>query len=900
MAAYVINIRAACIGLGPRCLHKMLGWITLIQCASVCVHAAVGAGANIGPTLTFKATSVTFDSALPRPLRVLHNDVDLSPPAAVPGPEREWWLAVNNEEITASCDTAGSRTASSCTSTQLADGTTNDDGVVQCANMCNTSKICAGWNMIKDTPTSGQRGKPPLCTLIPQAAMPSAGPFYHNDPNFVCGSKSPLQPDPPSEGRVPVSQPCIGVVQNNGSTMRFCSSHENINLRYTVESNSAVSWILDLQSNGVLIELTGSASLQPSVISDNITELVWTLSSVSSAQAFIRSIDVNFAFMGVSMPGAQLYTTRQQKSWCPPGEGCQEWSGSEVSCTIGSTTCSLFQNLPLDTKLSWSPPTLPWAFQALQKPGRSAFVGAVSGNTGFAAYSTQPALPFQVFADTNATALSSLGAGAARIQTNLRCGNVLPYTIKFGLFSDISGDNMVSDDDAVIYSREQYPVADSVYRSGVIVKLDSDITSYSADAQMPRISFNDTMGYIKTLSSLIDNQTLVVHLVGWQSTGHDTGYPTYDIVNSNLGGTADLFLLAQEAKQFNTIVSYHINVDEAYENITVALADNVTKHPVPGTDDGHHNPDFVNTIIAKTPNGSNWLWGSPNGRTDPLQGGAYHISKTKDAVTGLRWQRLKRFLASIPVDRTVHSDAYRDINDSWEKDERGFIAEDEEAICGLQADSSFWASHNLSFGVEGSNGCLVGIGPVPAFNGITDYYWHGESSLGTWNRIVMGTTQGLDQDICAGGANWCQTLDWDSLALTIYTKTFVYSLRMTDMLLSNGRYSGGGNATHWPYGGGLIQYIDPDGSVFLPAVQAPPPNASKSAPTTLSSSKIRVFSSKGGDLKWTLPLTWAGKTIVSTAITKEGRTNGPAVYVNGSQLTIASVAKLTPIILELQ
>ena len=55
---------------------------------------------------------------------------------------------------------------------------------------------------------------------------------------------------------------------------------------------------------------------------------------------------------------------------------------------------------------------------------------------------------------------------------------------------------------------------------------------------------------------------------------------------------------------------------------------------------------------------------------------------------------------------------------SWEVDERGFIAEDEEATCGLQADQRWAASHNLSLGVEGGNGALVAIGPVPGFASI--------------------------------------------------------------------------------------------------------------------------------------------------------------------------------------
>ena len=128
--------------------------------------------------------------------------------------------------------------------------------------------------------------------------------------------------------------------------------------------------------------------------------------------------------------------------------------------------------------------------------------------------------------------------------------------------------------------------------------------------------------------------------------------------------------------------------------------------------------------------GTPWVWQVPQ-FSDPLQGPAYHISKAKDAASGQRWDRFKAFLEAVPVRTTLHSDAYRDINDSWEMDERGFIAEDEEAMCGLQGDQRFWAIHSLSFGVEGGNGALVAVDPVPGFNGITDYYWHGQSSLGT-------------------------------------------------------------------------------------------------------------------------------------------------------------------------
>lgn len=199
---------------------------------------------------------------------------------------------------------------------------------------------------------------------------------------------------------------------------------------------------------------------------------------------------------------------------------------------------------------SWEPPSpLPWAYNALLKAGRSAFIGGSVGSVGFSGFSSQPSLPFQAFSvtglrggegghdvdddevDHEGDEVSAFGAGPARIHTRLRCGDVLPMSFKFGFFGDITADGQVSEDDATVYSRDQYPLADAVYRAGIIVKLDSDITSYTMNENLKRVSFNDTMDYVRTLSAIADNQTIVMHLVGWQSSGHDTGYPTYDVIS---------------------------------------------------------------------------------------------------------------------------------------------------------------------------------------------------------------------------------------------------------------------------------------------------------------------------------------------------------------------------------
>jgi hypothetical protein len=64
-------------------------------------------------------------------------------------------------------------------------------------------------------------------------------------------------------------------------------------------------------------------------------------------------------------------------------------------------------------------------------------------------------------------------------KAKLRCGRVLPVTLKFGVFGDLTGDGSVGQDDAVVWTREQWPLADWIYRAGLVFKIDSDATSYA-------------------------------------------------------------------------------------------------------------------------------------------------------------------------------------------------------------------------------------------------------------------------------------------------------------------------------------------------------------------------------------------------------------------------------------
>ena len=787
-------------------------------------------------------------------------------------------------------------------------------------------------------------------------------------------------PAPPPPELLPRSVACIGAVAANGSTTTFCAAVAGeARTTYSAVNATFAAWRTTLTKPGIMVTLSGVVSVATATNSASAafgyeqSELRWTLESAHSSQMVVRALDLGYAFVGLSTPGGQHYRTRGTKSWCPLGlnatqkgypfpetkyysNGCLPWHGASSTYTVGSSTSGGFdaQQQPQQQQAPPYYTPMPWAAGNLTKTGRSAFSGGGQNSTagpavGYSSWSSQIVLPYQSFAayETGTDRPKELSSGSARINTNLRCGSTLPMTLKFGFFTDLSGDGMIDRNDAIIWTRDQYPRADWLVRQGLMTKLDNDVTSYTnggcdgSDNRrgVARATFNKTLEAVKWLSEWADNATVIMHLVGWQGSGHDTLYPSLDKLNPNVGTKAELQRLAVEAKRYNTLISYHINTDEAYQNLTAAQGCNLSLHPVPGTKDGQHNPDVVDEIMAHQPDGSQWVWFSGATHTDPLQGPSYHLSKTKDVASGRRWQRFQAFMDAVPVEQTVHADAYRDINLSFENDERGLIAEDEEAACGLQRDHDWWAQRGISMTVEGPDGSAAAVGPVPSIMHAISYYQGGPihdatvspssaegTALGQWNRLVSGGMQGIQHDIMLVNVtaenphgDWSIETGDGALELwkrSVYQRAMVASLQYTDELIHsdgcspyqdgcalNVRFRNGGNCSHWPYGGDWIRYQSAcphnNGSVFLPAVLPPPADPSgnipKDGPTSLSATKIRVFSPRGGDEAWLLPLSWAGKTISCRAIGKGAV--APTVVVSGRDLLLKAMPAATPVIL---
>jgi hypothetical protein len=161
-------------------------------------------------------------------------------------------------------------------------------------------------------------------------------------------------------------------------------------------------------------------------------------------------------------------------------------------------------------------------------------------------------------------------------------------TLKFGFFSDLTRDGAIDMNDAVVWTRQQYPRADWLMRAGLMTKIQNDMTSYTSGGcngtgnSQSRVTFNKTIDAVKWLADWTDNATVIWHMVGWQGSGHDTLYPSLNVINPNVGTRTDLDRLAKETKKYNSLISYHINTDEAYQNFSATQGCDLLDHPVSG------------------------------------------------------------------------------------------------------------------------------------------------------------------------------------------------------------------------------------------------------------------------------------------------------------------------------
>ena len=140
-------------------------------------------------------------------------------------------------------------------------------------------------------------------------------------------------------------------------------------------------------------------------------------------------------------------------------------------------------------------------------------------------------------------------------------------------------------------------------------------------------TFDEALEVIRKVHQLAPWMKQVVYLVGWQFTGHDTGYPATDQINQRLGGLDGLRRLATEAAKLNAILSFHDNFDDAYRD----------------------SPQWNESVIARDTKGGLQKGGVWAG------GQSYILAFKKYAEQG-GLERVRRTVAQMPVRGSYHID----------------------------------------------------------------------------------------------------------------------------------------------------------------------------------------------------------------------------------------------------
>ena len=156
------------------------------------------------------------------------------------------------------------------------------------------------------------------------------------------------------------------------------------------------------------------------------------------------------------------------------------------------------------------------------------------------------------------------------------------------------------------------------------------------------ITFENALEIFKVMDNITQGITKIVYLVGWQGLGHDDCYPEMEIVNEALKRKCDntakesLWWLFEEAKKYHTVVSFHGNLADAYDNTPCF-------------------PELVKgNAVVKDKNGKPAVIEIFNGRN------AYKVSYKGYYESGLFKRNWDRFCEITPVREagTVHLDNF--------------------------------------------------------------------------------------------------------------------------------------------------------------------------------------------------------------------------------------------------
>ena len=143
-------------------------------------------------------------------------------------------------------------------------------------------------------------------------------------------------------------------------------------------------------------------------------------------------------------------------------------------------------------------------------------------------------------------------------------------------------------------------------------------------------TFEQVLSIVKQMDAVTRGLPKTLYLVGWQYKGHDDKYPAWFEVNNYLKrecdatGRESLLWLAKEARKYNTYISVHVNMTDAYEDSPL------------------WNEYLSNGLISRNIDGTPMQIGVWNGRK------AYQICYKNEWESGYAVKRIDALLELLP------------------------------------------------------------------------------------------------------------------------------------------------------------------------------------------------------------------------------------------------------------
>ena len=173
------------------------------------------------------------------------------------------------------------------------------------------------------------------------------------------------------------------------------------------------------------------------------------------------------------------------------------------------------------------------------------------------------------------------------------------------------------------YLRKGLKKPTDIYDRGIFYYL-----QIQCQADEETYSFRDALERARMLYNMTGGARQSLLLRGWQCGGHDTGYPDVFTLNKTGGNLEDLTYAIEEANKYNTIITFHDNYDDLYEEL-------------PAYDKSIAAIDEYNEVWK------GWIW---------ISGVSHIISAPKYVKSGKMAARVKKTLEMYPVHTSYHLD----------------------------------------------------------------------------------------------------------------------------------------------------------------------------------------------------------------------------------------------------